>query len=99
MGVPVLTLLGDRHAGRMVASVLTRLGLTDLVAHTPEGFVARAVELANNPDHLAFLRAGLRERMCASPLCDGQTFTRQLETAYREMWLRYTASPTRQRGT
>jgi predicted O-linked N-acetylglucosamine transferase (SPINDLY family) len=89
MGVPVLTLLGNRHAGRMVAGVLTRLGLTDLIAGTPEGFVARAVELANDPDRLAWLRAGLRERMRASPLCDGNTFTRQLETAYREMWLRW----------
>jgi predicted O-linked N-acetylglucosamine transferase (SPINDLY family) len=99
MGVPVLTLLGDRHAGRMVASVLTRLGLTDLVARTPEGFVVRAVELANDPDRLACLRAGLREQMRASPLCDGPTFTRHLEAAYRELWRRYTTSPTRQRGT
>jgi predicted O-linked N-acetylglucosamine transferase (SPINDLY family) len=86
MGVPVLTLLGDRHAGRMVASVLTRLGLTDYIARTPEEFVAKAVELAADLPSLADLRGRLREAMRASPLCDGATFTRHLEAAYREMW-------------
>jgi predicted O-linked N-acetylglucosamine transferase (SPINDLY family) len=89
MGVPVVSLLGNRHAGRMVASVLTRLGLTELIARTAEDFVARAVELANDPNRLACLRGGLRERMRASPLCDGRQFTRQLEAAYRDIWLRW----------
>src|SRR5262249_22188209 len=61
MGVPVLTRLGDRHAGRMVASVLTQLGLTDFIARTPEEFVAKAVELAADPTRLASLRGRLRE--------------------------------------
>ena len=44
MGVPVVTLRGNRHAGRMVASVLTTLGMTDWIAETPEQYVALAVE-------------------------------------------------------
>lgn len=89
MGVPVVTLLGNRHAGRMVASVLTQVGLTDLIAATPEEYVAKAAGLANDVERLAALRAGLRERMRASPLCDGRTFTRHLEKAYRTMWHRW----------
>jgi protein O-GlcNAc transferase len=88
MGVPALTLRGNRHAGRMVASVLTQLGLADLIADTPEDFVARAVGLAGDLDRLRSLRSGLRERMRAS-LCDGRAFTRGLEGAYREMWVRW----------
>jgi predicted O-linked N-acetylglucosamine transferase (SPINDLY family) len=89
MGVPVLTLRGGRHAGRMVASVLTQIGLEDLVAPTPEEFVGRAVQLAHDPDRIAELRSTLRERMRASPLCDGRAFTRHLEEAYRTVWRRW----------
>jgi predicted O-linked N-acetylglucosamine transferase (SPINDLY family) len=89
MGVPVLTLVGDRHAGRMVASVLTRLGLTDCIARTPDEFVGKAVELAADPNRLASLRSRLRETMRGSPLCDGAAFTRHLEAAYRALWQRW----------
>ncbi len=62
MGVPVVTLLGDRHAGRICASVLMATGLSSLIADTPEKFVAIAGELANNPGRLGQLREGT----CAS---------------------------------
>jgi len=86
MGVPVVTLRGTRHAGRMVASVLTQIGLTDLIAETPEQYQELAVQLAQDLDRLAKLRGQLREQMRNSPLCDCKGFTRSLEAAYREMW-------------
>jgi predicted O-linked N-acetylglucosamine transferase (SPINDLY family) len=89
MGVPVLTLYGNRHAGRMVASVLTQVGLPDLIAHTPEEYITAAARLAGDRDRLASLRAHLRERMLGSPLCNSRAFTRHLEEAYREMWRRW----------
>jgi predicted O-linked N-acetylglucosamine transferase (SPINDLY family) len=85
-GVPVLTLRGDRHAGRLSATVLTALGLTDWIADTPEGFRSEALCRANDVRGVAALRASMRDRMRRSPLCDGVTFTRRLETAFREMW-------------
>jgi predicted O-linked N-acetylglucosamine transferase (SPINDLY family) len=88
MGVPVVTLPGDRHAGRMVASALTQVGLAELIARTPEEYVARAAALAGDPERLAALRDGLREQTRRSPLCDGAAFTRHLEAAYRAMWRR-----------
>ncbi len=91
MGVPVLTLRGDRHAGRMVASVLSCLGLNDWVSETPEEYVARAVQAAGEPEELARLREGLRERVRQSALCDAESFTRQLEAAYRGMWRQWCA--------
>ncbi len=89
MGVPVLTLRGTRHAGRMAASVLTAVGLTELIADTPDAFVARAVALAGDLPRLTRMRAALREQTSGSTLCDAPSFTRQLESAYRTMWQKW----------
>jgi predicted O-linked N-acetylglucosamine transferase (SPINDLY family) len=90
MGVPVIALPGDRMFSRTSAMVLTRLGLPELIARTPEDYVAIARHLASSLDHLAGLRAGLRQRMRAT-LCDAAGVTRGLEEAYREMWRRWCA--------
>ena len=72
MGVPVVTLAGDRHAGRVGASILTRVGLTGLVTDGVEAYLDAAAGLAGDRDRLADLRAGLRDRMENSPLMDGE---------------------------
>jgi predicted O-linked N-acetylglucosamine transferase (SPINDLY family) len=89
MGAPVITLRGKRFAGRMVASVLTCLGLTELIAETPEEYRRLAVKLANDLPRLANFRGRLRSTMVQSPLCDGAAFTKKLEDAYRWMWRRW----------
>jgi protein O-GlcNAc transferase len=86
MGVPVVSLRGDRHAGRMVSSVLSCLDMKDCIADTKADYLAVAQGLASNIDKLEKLRATLRDRVAASPLCDGKTFTAGLERAYRTMW-------------
>jgi predicted O-linked N-acetylglucosamine transferase (SPINDLY family) len=88
MGVPVVTLAGDAHVSRVGASLLTHLDLTACIAESPAAYVDRARGLAGDLARLAVLRAGLRERLRASPLCDGPGFTRQLEDAFRAMWRR-----------
>jgi predicted O-linked N-acetylglucosamine transferase (SPINDLY family) len=88
-GVPVLTIRGERHAGRMVASVLTCLGLTHLVAQTPAEFVAKAAELSMQQQRLGMLRESLRHRLQRSALCDGAGFARGVEAVYRELWRRW----------
>jgi protein O-GlcNAc transferase len=88
MGVPVITLRGNRHAGRMVASVLTQIGLPDFIAESPEQYVEKAVQAAQDIERLAKLRSELRDLVKNSPLCDGKKFARNLEAAYREMWVR-----------
>lgn len=86
MGVPVVTLSGETFAGRHSTSHLMNIGLTELIAATPQDYVAIAAGLANDRDRLAGLRAGLRARLAASPICDAERHTRNLEAAYRGMW-------------
>jgi predicted O-linked N-acetylglucosamine transferase (SPINDLY family) len=86
MGVPVVTLRGDRHAGRVGASLLNQIDLTDLIANSVEEYAEIAVALASNARRLDDLRRSLRPRMAASPLCDGRAFARKMEGAFRTMW-------------
>jgi protein O-GlcNAc transferase len=89
MGVPVITLLGDRHAGRVGASILTNVGLTDFIAEDIDGYIKLAVEMAANTNYLKEVRKGLRERMQRAPLCDASSFASDVEAAYQEMWRCY----------
>ena len=86
MGVPVVTLAGKVHRSRVGASLLSAVGLEELVANTPEGYVELAATLAEEIDKLRALRLGMRERMKDSRLMDAVTFTRNLEIAYRQMF-------------
>ena len=90
MGVPVVTLAGERFCARMGLSVLENVGLPELVAHAVPDYVRIAVALARDPPRIAALRASLRARMAASPLCDGARVARELEHAYRAMWRTWT---------
>ncbi|MEI7607572.1 MAG: tetratricopeptide repeat protein [Rhodospirillaceae bacterium] len=74
MGAPVVALNGETFAHRHSAGYLGVTGLGDLVADDVEGYVGRALELAADRPRLAALRAGLRARMLASPLCDEAGF-------------------------
>ena len=85
-GVPVVTLRGNSLVSRQSASFLTELGLGDWIADSREDYLARATRMAGDLDSLAHLRAGLRERMKASPVCDSAGFTRDLERLYRGVW-------------
>jgi predicted O-linked N-acetylglucosamine transferase (SPINDLY family) len=89
MGVPVVTLAGDRHAARVGASLLHAIGADALIAAGVDDYVARAIALASDSERLAELHGSLRERMRASPLLAEERFTRQLEALYREAWRRW----------
>jgi predicted O-linked N-acetylglucosamine transferase (SPINDLY family) len=86
MGVPVITLVGQTVVGRAGLSQLTNLGLTELIAQTPQQYVQIAADLAKDLPRLAELRRTLRPRMQASPLMDAPRFARNVEAAYRQMW-------------
>lgn len=92
-GVPVVTLLGTAHAGRVGASLMKRVGLADLVAATPEGYVRTCARLAADPAALAALRRSLPSRICSSPLGSPAVLVRDIEAAFRGMWGQWCASP------
>lgn len=86
MGVPPVSLIGDHHAARVGFDLLSQVGLSDHALPDVDAYVAKAIALAGNVDALARLRAGLRERMRASSLCDAPRFARAFEAGLRAMW-------------
>lgn len=88
MGIPVITLRGGRWVGRVSTSILTTIGLDELVAASEDAYLDIAASLSADLPRLAELRSGLRTRVENSALCDRQRFAGVLEQAYREMWQR-----------
>jgi predicted O-linked N-acetylglucosamine transferase (SPINDLY family) len=91
MGVPVVTLPGDRLASRQTLSLLHYMGLgrEDCAADSPDDYVAKAAALAKDSGRLGALRPALRAALRAAPFSDGRRFAAGLEQAYRLMWRRY----------
>ncbi|HSZ59053.1 MAG TPA: tetratricopeptide repeat protein [Tepidisphaeraceae bacterium] len=92
MGVPVVSLAGRTAVSRAGSSILSNVGLPDLVAHDTEEYLRIARELATELPRLSELRSSLRPRMRASPLMDAPAFARGFEAACRQMWREYCAS-------
>jgi protein O-GlcNAc transferase len=89
MGVPVLTLAGDRFLSRQGVGLLMNVGLPQWVAISPEDYVDRAASHAKNLNELVDLRNGLRKQALGSPIFDTRRFARHFEVALREMWQRW----------
>ena len=92
MGVPVVTLAGKTHASRVGVSILSNLGLQDLIAKTKYEYAEIAVQLANDLQKLTTLRRNLRKTLLQSPICDARQFTADLEERYRKIWERWCKS-------
>ena len=86
MGVPTVTLPGETFASRHSLSHMSNAGLVDWVARDIEDYVGLAVARAADLGSLSSLRAGLRARVKASPLCDAPRFGRNLGNALRHAW-------------
>ncbi|KAF7804273.1 putative UDP-N-acetylglucosamine--peptide N-acetylglucosaminyltransferase SPINDLY [Senna tora] len=89
MGVPCVTMAGSVHAHNVGVSLLSNVGLENLIARNEDEYVQLAMQLASDISALQNLRMSLRELMSKSPLCDGANFTLGLESTYRTMWHRY----------
>ena len=91
MGVPVVAAIGDTPVSRSAASILAALDLDDWIAPSVDAFVDVAVARASDREALRALRRDLRPRLQDSPLTELPRYTRDLEAAYRSMWLGKTA--------
>jgi len=85
MGVPVITLAGHAHRSRVGVSLLSCVGLEELIAQNVDQYVELAVNLARDGNRLKQIRAELRPKMQASPLMDAPRLARNIEAAYKEM--------------
>ena len=86
MGVPTVTIASRPPVGRVGTSLMTNLGLPHWVAQDAKGYVDKAIEFAADIPGLAEIRAGMRERMRASPVMDEKGFAGDVEDAYAVMW-------------
>ncbi len=89
MGVPVVSLAGNRHLSRVGVSILSNAGQAELIGENPGRYVQIAVDLANDLPRLAALRSTLVDRVRSSPLMDPARFARNLEGALRTVWRRW----------
>lgn len=81
-GLPVLTQTGQSFAGRMATSILSNIGLNELIAVTASDYEEKAINLANNPQLTKNLKQKLAEHIKTEPLFDTQKFARNLEAGY-----------------
>jgi predicted O-linked N-acetylglucosamine transferase (SPINDLY family) len=94
MGVPMITMIGKTPVGRAGFSQLSNLNLQDFAAQTPGKYIEIAANFARNLPRLAAIRQTLRPRMQQSPLMDAARFTRNIESAYRDIWKSWCNKPT-----
>jgi predicted O-linked N-acetylglucosamine transferase (SPINDLY family) len=84
-GLPVLTRMGESFASRVAGSLLTAMGLPELITHSLAEYEARALHLAQHPQELAALRERLLHNRDTGPLFNTQAFARHIEAAYTLM--------------
>ena len=89
MGVPVITLVGERWVQRTSYGFLAGMGMEDHCVKTERDYIDKAIELAVDVQRLREMKTLGREKFITSPLCAPSTFTKHLETAYRSMWHAY----------
>lgn len=89
MNLPVLTLIGESFQARVCASLLTAIGIPELITHSLEQYKNVAIELANNRQKIIELKAKLKNNMSTMPLFNTKLYTQNLEKAYKKMYEDY----------
>ena len=85
-GVPVLTLQGNHFMSRVSSSLLTAIGMQELIVHSLKEYEDFAIRLARSPDKIDVICQKLEKNRLVSPLFDTPKFTRNLENAYKSIW-------------
>jgi protein O-GlcNAc transferase len=94
MGVPVISLAGDRFVSRCSAATLQAAGLGVWIADDVESYVSRAVVLATDIDRLAAIRMRVRQAVTQSRVCDADRYARNMGRIYRAIWRRWCSQST-----
>ena len=86
MGVPVISMRGDRHGNRMAYSILKNVGVEELAVSNLNEYIQRAIYLANDKDLLQVLHKNLRTMFQNSPLTDAKNYVREVEEIYLQVF-------------
>ncbi len=89
MGVPVLTLKGDKFISNVGESIMHNIKMSDWIAKNKDEYVKKAKDFSFNILHLAEIRAKLRDKSLNSPLFDGQGFANDFQDGLMKMWEMY----------
>ena len=84
-GCPIVTCAGTSFPSRVCGSLLTTIGVPELVTTNFDDYETLAVELAGNRERLDRIKQKIIQGRATSPLFDTQRFCRNLEKAYEEM--------------
>lgn len=85
-GLPILTCPGKNFCNRVSASLLTAIGLPELIMRSLEEYQKTAIYFAEHPEKIRVLKDKLAANIKTHPLFDTEKFTKDLEHAYKKMW-------------
>ena len=88
-GLPVLTRTGESFSSRVAASLLSSIGLPELITKTEKDYETLAIELATNPEKLKQIKKKLEKNILTKPLFDTKLFTKNIELAYTKIYEKY----------
>ena len=86
MGVPLLTMEGDRHCARVGMSLMEAMGMQSWIARSKDEYIQIAKQASQDRQKLQKTKGTLRQKMLHSPLCDSQAFAQKFGQALRKMW-------------
>jgi predicted O-linked N-acetylglucosamine transferase (SPINDLY family) len=92
MGLPVLSCVGNTFSARVAGSLLTAMGLKEMVTDNLADYENRANYYATNPKALLAIKQRLQKQRTTSALFNPANFARGLEQRYQNMWQEGTAS-------
>ena len=84
-GLPVLTKMGESFAARVSSSLLTSIGLPELITYSEKEYEEKALKIASNPNELRKLKSKLTKARDNSPLYNSEQFTRNLENIFKKL--------------
>ncbi|MFB2898128.1 O-linked N-acetylglucosamine transferase, SPINDLY family protein [Aerosakkonemataceae cyanobacterium BLCC-F50] len=89
MGIPLVTKVGEQFASRNSYTMMMNVGVTEGIAWTDEEYIDWGVQLGKDAALRQKIAGKLRQSRQTSPLWNAEQFTREMETAFQQMWARY----------
>lgn len=95
MGIPLVTKVGEQFASRNSYTMMMNVGVNEGIAWTDREYVEWGVRLGKDAILRQEITTKLKKSRQTSPLWNGEKFTREIEKAYQQMWLKYCHSEPR----